>query len=60
MRVICNKKDECMNPGCQHFISHDRFYGCDEKTCNEVRGKGKFEPVECIQADPIRFELVEG
>ena len=59
MKVICNRKDECKNVKCWHYVPHSLYVqegiGCAGKECNWATGY-----VECIQADPIRFELVEG
>ena len=55
MKVICNKKDECMNDNCPHAIPHklnkERF--CENPHCMTIHKR-----VECIQADPIKFELI--
>jgi len=57
MKVICNRKDECFNKTCRHYRLHDRDEifedSCQAVDCFDVEGY-----VECIQADPIRFELI--
>ena len=61
MKVICNRKDECTHFTCPHYREHERSYGANEYLmccedvcrCDEVEGR-----VECIQADPIKFELI--
>jgi len=56
MKVICNKKDECLNKGCFHYGQHAHRYDCTWERCSD--GDKQRTDTECIQADPIRFELI--